>query len=251
MSTVYFQYTAGNNKILTSKSDKINKYMEFIENKKIMIPTHVKITISNSKYKKHTFREYLDTLEEIPTLKSGKEAGIIGHYKTEFIKNHKNLMKKFKRDMAKICDYVLKNNKYKTAIKKNKKALGYINNLKSINIGLDINRTEFKLTNKKQEEVAIDLKNKQITVKYDSNLEGIIDKLDTLNKTLSPKPTEITLELEELKNDKKHIKFLVRNKNKFDDADEYNTLYKYFYANEKYNWSLNASELYEDLNPNK
>ena len=248
MSTIYFQYTEGMQDMPdeVKKQQKIKNYMLFLRDNKIMIPTDVQKNKGSFELK-----DYLKTLDEdeIPDLNVYNLINIKNYYKQEFEKILKTneTLQKFKSDMEKIHDYVTTNNKYKQAIEKNKEALEYIDNLKSINIGLKIDREKFKLTDKQNNEVTIDSNNKKITVQCDSNLTEIINKLDTLKSNKdNPQPAKITLETIELNNNE--FKNTLNDK-KFDEDDEYNTLYEYFYRNAFIYWIVDPSELYENIDP--
>ena len=278
MSTIYFQYTEGEIEMSPEeiKQQNIKKYIQKIKENKIMIPIHVNIPISDNKIKKRTFLEYLETLDEIPELKPKESVSnpksvaklnkdyiytVKDYYKEKFeemLKTNSNeTYESFKRDMAKIRGYVLKNNRYKIAKEKNKTILEYIENIEKhtlqnpITISLYIIKKDegYKLVDGKDQEVTIDSKNQKISVEYtyDQDLLKIINSLHTLKINLPEEPAEITLETTELNDEK--FKNTLNDKKKIDDDDEYDILYEYFYKNPKFMWSLKPSELYTDIRP--
>tara|TARA_B100000161_G_C33552979_1_gene416312 strand:+ start:317 stop:1150 length:834 start_codon:yes stop_codon:yes gene_type:complete len=277
MSTIYFQYTEGKNgkqtKKKTIEQKEINFDMDFIRENKIMIPKHVKIPEPDNGYKKYTFQEYLNPKKSVSEPKKSvskpKEVAKLNKddidkvkicFKDKFEemlnKNETYSNETFIRDMAKISGYVLKNNRYKTAKEKNKTTLKFIENIKKhplqnpITISLYvIEDKEYKLVDGKNQEVKIDKEEKEITVKYDSNLSKIITSLHTLETKLPEEPAEITLETTELNNEK--FKKELKEKTNFDKDSEYDILYEYFYKKYGSKWSLDKSEIDNCLNPSK
>ena len=245
MSTIYFQYTEGQKSSgddQKKKDDAINEYLHVLRDQKIMYPTHVKIENKNTNDTTNdttkTFKDYLQTLslKQIPNQKPDKVAGIKNWYKDKFKEKHEGLMKTLGSDFEKVREYIKKKNDYDSQKEKRKD----FENEQEISINIEckiikINEKYELIDKSTNKSISINHDDETITFKYDKTyeLKKTIDTLILLdNNIMEPKQPKLDL-----------LKVV-----NYDEFNEDKILYNF---SQKNDWSLDPSELYKDLNPNK
>ena len=174
-----------------------------------------------------SFEEYLKNLHEIPVLNNNYFDTMKNHYK----KKLEEKFPKLKTEIDLINVYIKNNTKYK----KYKEHIKNVRNNFQYDVEININENgELNIYDESDIKPIIDEIKKTITFSYEdmTGLKSTIDEIKQIEKEKVEKP-----EIPKLK--------LLKDV-KYDDFNEDKILYVFSQNNE---WSLNESELYDDIKP--
>lgn len=219
MSTIYFQYTEGE-----AGADSLYLYLKTIKDDTIPIPKKV-----GKDSGAVNFEDYLNSLDSVPTIDNNNVPKMKDYYRTKL----EEKFPKLKTDIDLINDYIKNNTKYK----KYKEHIKNVRNNFQYDVEININENgELNIYDESDIKPIIDEIKKTITFSYEdmTGLKSTIDEIKQIEKEKVEKPEIPKLEL---------LKDV-----KYDDFNEDKILYVFSQKNE---WSLDASELYKDLNPSK
>lgn len=214
MSTIYFQYTEG---LEPMTPEEIKQYNIISYIRKIRINN---ITIPKKVIKKDSiveFEEYLDGLDEVPTISDTIVSKIKDYYKEKFEKEFKDKITGINTDIKKITNYIHKKKEYN--YKKN------INNIAKFGIHFKLKNYDLIICSNSPDKEELNGIKKEI-----QKIKTIT--LQTTNEYDLMEPKQPKLDL------LKDVNYGDFNKDKI--------LYDF---SQKNDWSLDESELYDDIKP--
>ena len=214
MSTIYFQYTEG----LEPMSPEQKKQYDIISYiRKIRINN---ITIPKKVIKKDStveFEKYLDGLDEVPRISDAIVSKIKDYYKEKFEKEFKYKITGINTDIKKITNYIHKKKEYN--YKKN------INNIAKYGIHFKLDNYDLIICSNSPNK---------------TELNGIKEKIQKIESIKLQKTNEY-----DLMEPKQPELDLLKDVN-YGDFNKDKILYDFSQNND---WSLYASELYDDIKP--
>ena len=214
MSTIYFQYTEG---LEPMTPEEIKQYNIISYIRKIRINN---ITIPKKVIKKDSiveFEEYLDGLDEVPTISDTIVLKIKHYYKEKFEKEIKGKLTEINTDIKKITDYIHEKKEYN--YKKN------INNIAKYGIHFKLDNYDLIICSNSPNK---------------SELNGIKEKIQKIESIKLQKTNEYDLM------EPKQPELELLNVDNYDDFNKDKIVYDF---SQKNDWSLYASELYDDIRP--